>query len=244
MVQTEGVAAAAQPVGKEVVAPFVVAVAGGSCSGKSTVCRDILDGLSAKHGDRVHTLKLSLFYKDLSDQPTPNYDHPDSLDWDRIVSVVSDLKHRKAVSIPQNYDKKSSTPGPLVELEARDVILLDGIFALFHRELRALADLMIFVELDSDTRLARRVTRDMSRGRPLEDILMTYTNDVKPSFDEFIMPTKRFADVIIPRGSTNKVAISMLLQHIQAILDGAVDEKHLPSEESGRRNSASMARPH
>jgi len=202
--------------------PFMIGVSGGSASGKTTVCDKIL----SRFNDRVMIISLDSFYKPLSHNELDNvknynFDHPDAFDWELVINILKKLKKRKNVDIPQyDFNTHSRTENKTTVLGVMyDVIILEGIL-MFHNDLvRNFFDMKIFVDTDSDTRLARRVVRDMEhRGRSLESILHQYETFVKPSFDNYILPTKKFADIIIPRGGSNIVAIDLIEQHISSYL--------------------------
>jgi len=202
--------------------PFIIGVAGGTASGKTSVCEDILRKLE---NQRVVIVSQDAFYRSLESHELHNvrdynFDHPDSFDWPAIVTVLKGIKAGKGVEIPQysfisHTRLKETTP-----IYGIDVILFEGILAFYTQELRDLMDLKIFVDTDADTRLSRRVIRDINeRGRSLEGVLLQYERFVKPAFEDYILPTKKFADVIIPRGVDNQVGINLIVQHIRAKLD-------------------------
>jgi len=159
-----------------------------------------------------------------------NFDHPAAFDWNLIESTLRDLGSGKAVRVPQyDFTTHSRIIGKGIEIYAVDIILFEGILALYQPELLKYMNIKIFVDTDSDVRLARRILRDTKqRGRDVEGILQQYQKFVKPAFDEYILPTKKYADVIIPRGADNKVAIDLIVQHIKTKLDEKAKEKHPP----------------
>jgi len=202
--------------------PFIIGVAGGTASGKTSVCEDILKKLE---NQRVVIISQDSFYKSLEQNVLDevhnyNFDHPVAFDWQTLESVISGLKAGKRMEIPQysfisHSRKKETTP-----IYGADVILFEGILAFYTQELRDAMDLKLFVDTDADTRLSRRVMRDINeRGRQLDGVLRQYERFVKPSFEDYILPTKKHADVIIPRGVDNQVAIKLIVQHIRAKLD-------------------------
>ena len=145
-----------------------------------------------------------------------NFDHPDAFDFDHIKATLALLRNGQAVDIPVYDFVTSSRMQAQTHIETSDVILFDGILALYDKDIRDLFDLKVFVDTDADTRLARRVRRDIvDRGRDVIQVLEQYERTVKPSFDSYIQPTKQYADVIIPRGADNVVAIDLLLQHVR-----------------------------
>merc|ERR1711963_81644 len=210
--------------------PFMIGVAGGTASGKSTVCekiRRLVVNEDAENGRQIITLSQDSFYRDLtakeSDQAKKgmfNFDHPDAFDHQLMVKCLKDIKECRSTQVPL-YDFKSNSriPNEFTVIHPSDVVLLEGILVFYHKEVRDLFDMKLFVDTDADTRLARRVLRDIEeRGRDLENVLFQYTNLVMPAFEEFCLHTKKHADVIIPRGADNAVAITLVAQHIQDII--------------------------
>ncbi|XP_057983209.1 uridine kinase-like protein 5 isoform X1 [Malania oleifera] len=201
--------------------PFVIGVAGGTASGKTTVCNMIIAQL---HDQRVILVNQDSFYHSLSDEQIGkvneyNFDHPDAFNTELLLSCMEKLKHGQAVSIP-NYDFKSHKSTELSrQVNPSDVIILEGILVLQDPRVRNLMNMKIFVDTDSDVRLARRIQRDtVERGRNIQNVLDQYAKFVKPSFEEFILPSKKYADIIIPRGGENDVAIDLIVQHIHTKL--------------------------
>ncbi|GAB1599096.1 uridine-cytidine kinase 2-like [Argonauta hians] len=208
--------------------PFIIGIAGGTASGKSSVCSKIIDQLKDLDSDgrQVVVISQDAFYRDLNEEEKKkavkgefNFDHPDAFDYNRMLQTMKDLAASKPIVIPRyNYITCSKEENGDV-LEQPDVIFMEGILTFYFKEVRDLFHMKLFVDTDADTRLARRVSRDVQlRGRDLEHILNQYTSLVKPSFEEFCLPTKKYADVIIPRGSDNTVAIDLIVQHIQELL--------------------------
>ncbi|XP_078502308.1 uridine-cytidine kinase 1 [Lissotriton helveticus] len=211
--------------------PFLIGVSGGTASGKSTVCEKIMELLGQNEVDhrqrKVVILSQDCFYKVLTPEQQAkalkgqyNFDHPDAFDNDLLLTTLRAILAGQAVDVP-TYDfvTHSRLPQTTVAYPA-DVLLFEGILVFYSQEIRDLFQLKLFVDTDSDVRLSRRVLRDMRRGRDLEHILTQYTSFVKPAFEEFCLPTKKYADVIIPRGVDNMVAINLIVQHIQDILSG------------------------
>ncbi|KAH6774392.1 uridine like 5 [Perilla frutescens var. hirtella] len=201
--------------------PFIIGVAGGTASGKTTVCDMIISQL---HDQRVILINQDAFYRSLNGEQLKkvgeyNFDHPDAFDTELLLSCMEKIKHGSVVTIP-NYDfktHKSIEPGRVVN--PCDVIILEGILVLHDSRVRDLMNMKIFVDTDSDVRLGRRIQRDtVERGRNVENVLDQYAKFVKPSFDEFILPSMKHADVIIPRGADNEVAIDLIVQHIRTKL--------------------------
>jgi len=200
--------------------PFVIGVAGGTSSGKTTVCHKIVEELNIPW---AVLLSQDSFYKVLNQEEIEraeraeyNFDHPDSFDYELLVDTLARLKKGQRVQVPI-YDfvthsrRKSSTV-----VYGADVILFEGILAFYDKRLLDLMDLKIFVDADSDIRLARRLRRDITfRGRDIHSVIKQYRDFVKPSFDEYIAPTQTKADIIIPNGEDSTVAIDLIVQHIK-----------------------------
>ncbi|KAL9380825.1 hypothetical protein Peur_026482 [Populus x canadensis] len=216
-VQSNGLISAPDPPQQ----PFVIGVAGGTASGKTTVCNMIISQL---HDQRVVLVNQDSFYHSLSDSTLAqvydyNFDHPDAFNTELLLSCMEKLKNGRAVDIP-NYDFQTHKRiGPGWKVNPSDIIILEGILVLHDPRVRDLMNMKIFVDTDSDLRLARRIQLDtVERGRNIQNVLDQYARSVKPSFEEFILPSKKYADVIIPRGGDNDVAIDLIIQHIRAKL--------------------------
>ncbi|XP_015576188.1 uridine kinase-like protein 5 isoform X2 [Ricinus communis] len=201
--------------------PFVIGVAGGTASGKTTVCNLIISQL---HDQGVLLINQDSFYHSLNDEQLAkvheyNFDHPDSFHTELLLSCMEKLKQGQPVIIP-SYDFKShKSTGPGLKVNPSDVIIIEGILVLHDPRVRDLMNMKIFVDTDSDLRLARRIQRDtVERGRNIQNVLDQYARFVKPSFEEFILPSKKHADIIIPWGGDNDVAIDLIVQHIQTKL--------------------------
>lgn len=215
----------------EVKTPFLIGVAGGTASGKSTVCKRIMEKLGQVDMDqkqrKVVCISQDCFYRELTrseiaraEKGQFNFDHPDAFNDALMRETLEDLLAGRIVHIP-TYDYKNHTlrKDNMQTIYPVDVVLFEGILIFYFPEVRNLFHMKLFVDTDSDTRLARRVPRDINeRGRDLEQVLSQYMNFVKPAFEEFCSPTKKFADVIIPRGADNTVAIDLIVQHIRDIL--------------------------
>ncbi|XP_040338619.1 uridine-cytidine kinase 1 isoform X2 [Herpailurus yagouaroundi] len=217
--------------------PFLIGVSGGTASGKSTVCEKIMELLGQNEVDhrqrKLVILSQDRFYKVLTAEQKAkalkgqyNFDHPDAFDNDLMHRTLKNIVEGKTVEVP-TYDfvTHSRLPETTVVYPA-DVVLFEGILVFYSQEVRDMFHLRLFVDTDSDVRLSRRVLRDVHRGRDLEQILTQYTTFVKPAFEEFCLPTKKYADVIIPRGVDNMVAINLIVQHIQDILSGDICKWH------------------
>jgi uridine kinase len=201
--------------------PIIVGVAGGSGSGKTTIVDRIVERLGS---DRATCIQHDSYYIDRGDlapedRAVINYDHPDALETDLLVRHLQDLSNGEAVDIPvydfRNHVRTSAT----VKTESRGVILLEGILILVDKTLRDLMDIKVFVDTDADLRLIRRMERDIkARGRTLDAVVTQYMRTVRPMHLEFVEPSKRFADVIVPEGGYNEVAVDMLFTKIDSIL--------------------------
>ena len=202
------------------MSPFVIGVAGGSGSGKTTVVRRIVDSLGPEH---VTRLDHDRYYRDrndlrLEERASLNYDHPDSLETDLLVGHVRELRAGRAVSVPR-YDFTRHARLPETEtFQPRRALIVEGILVLTDAALRALMDVKVFVDTDSDTRFIRRLQRDVAeRGRTMDSVIEQYQTTVKPMHLEFVEPSKRYADVIIPLGGHNTVAVDLLLTMLRSL---------------------------
>lgn len=209
--------------------PILIGIAGGSGSGKTTVTRKLIDRL---HLDDLIIIQHDSYYKDLSTfrgKPVSeiNFDHPSSLDTPLLAKHLKSLKNHRPIKKPI-YD--FTTYERLKEkeiIQPRSVIILEGILIFVPKELRDLMDIKIFVDTDADERLLRRLRRDITeRGRSLESVMEQYTQTVKPMHLEFVEPSKIWADVIIPKGGENRVAIAMIASRIRSILNGDHERTH------------------
>lgn len=200
---------------------LIVGIAGGTGSGKTTLVRKLLELLE---GRSVVVIEQDAYYKDQSQIPMEerrriNYDHPDSLDNDLLVSHLMALRAGEAIEKPV-YDFTTCTrTGETVPLEPADVIIVEGILVLENPRLRALMDLKLFVDTDPDVRFIRRLERDLvERGRTIESVIGQYLETVRPMHLEFVEPSKRHADVIIPEGGFNEAALNMIAARLEYIL--------------------------
>jgi uridine kinase len=202
------------------VHPFVIGVAGGSGSGKTTVVRRIVDSLGA---EQVSLLEHDKYYRDypglrLEERAALNYDHPDSLETDLLVQHVRTLRDGGEVDVPSYDFARYTRRAETTTVTPRRAIIVEGILIFTDQELRRLLDVKVFVDTDDDTRFIRRLQRDIAeRGRTVESVIDQYLKTVKPMHLEFVEPSKRYADVIIPQGGHNTVAIDMLLTMIRSI---------------------------
>lgn len=200
---------------------LVIGIAGGSGSGKTTVVNAIVKQLDK----RVAVISQDSYYKDSSDltdeeKRRHNFDHPDSIDWELLCSQLKDLKNGTAIDQPvYSYISCTRSKTETVRVEPADVIIIEGILIFTCEELREQMDIKIFVDADDDDRLMRVMERDISeRGKDVHWVIERYNRTVKPMFLQFIEPSKRFADIIIPQGGHNKVAVRI----ISAIVEKAL----------------------
>ncbi|GMA51091.1 uridine kinase [Alicyclobacillus contaminans] len=201
---------------------LMVGIAGGTGSGKTTVANAIVESLGA---DRVTLISQDAYYKDLSDltfeeRQHLNYDHPDAFDNDLLLEHLHQLRKGQPIQLPI-YDFALHARVPdTVRVEHRPVVVLEGIHVLVDERIRRALDIKVFVHTDPDVRVLRRMMRDIKdRGRTLDSVYEQYLTTVKPMHDAFIEPSKRYADLIIPEGGENKIAISLLTTRIQHFLE-------------------------
>lgn len=203
---------------------IIIGIAGGTGSGKTTVVRKIVNSLAP---GEVVLLPQDSYYKDSSHVPAElrqqiNFDHPDAFDWPLLLQHIQMLKEGKSIEQPVYHYQTSSRLAETIHVEPRPVIIIEGILALCDPDLRNMMDLKIFVDADPDERLIRVIQRDVvERGRTAEAVMERYTRVLKPMHQQFIEPTKRYADLIIPEGGNNEIAIHILKMYI---------EKHLHHE--------------
>ncbi|HLU23073.1 uridine kinase [Lederbergia graminis] len=202
--------------------PVIIGVAGGSGSGKTSVTKTINN--TFKHHSIV-VIEQDYYYKDQSDLPfeerlETNYDHPLAFDNDLLISHIEKLLNYEAIEKPV-YDYANHTRSTkTIHVEPKDVIIIEGILVLEDERLRNLMDIKLFVDTDADIRIIRRMQRDIKdRGRSMESVISQYMNVVRPMHNQFIEPTKRYADVIIPEGGQNHVAIDLVATKIKTILE-------------------------
>jgi uridine kinase len=202
--------------------PFLIGVAGGTASGKTTVCDLIMQNLQEQ---RVVLIAQDSFYRPLTayeheNVGAYNFDHPDAIDTKYLVEVLQKLMLRQSVDIPVYDFVTHSRSDEKIHIESGDVIIIEGILVLAMEEIRAMCHMKVFVDTDDDLRLARRLKRDtVDRGRSVDGVITQYTTFVKPMFDTFVSPSKKYADVIIPWAQgENTVAIDLIVQHIRTKL--------------------------
>jgi uridine kinase len=215
--------------------PLIIGIAGGSGSGKSTVARNVAELLTTSS---VAFIDMDAYYKNfaslaLDERRRLNWDHPDAFDYDLLCSHLEALSKRTAIDKPE-YDfvthLRHDSP---TRVEPADVIVIDGILLFVDDRVRQLCDVKVFVDADADIRLIRRIERDTHvRGRPLDEIIEQYLSSVQPMHLQFVEPSKRYADVIVPRGGHNAIAIEMIVAKIQRRLQrgtGVPEARQTPS---------------
>lgn len=201
--------------------PILIGITGGTGSGKSTVSKKIFKTVPEKD---IVIIEQDSYYKDQSklsynERVKTNYDHPSAFDNELLVEHLKQLMAGEAIEKPiydfEMHNRKKET----IKVEAKQIIILEGILILFEKEIRDLLDIKIFVDTDSDVRVIRRILRDIrDRGRTLDSVILQYMETVRPAHLQFIDPSKRYADIIIPEGGYNKVAIDLIVQKIKSIL--------------------------
>ena len=198
---------------------LIIGIAGGSGSGKTTVVREIQRRMQPH--ENVVVIPQDSYYKDqghlsMEERQALNFDHPDSIDWDLLVEQLRELKEGRAIDQP-TYSYITCTRQPeTVHVEPADIIIVEGILIFTCKKLMEELDIKVFVDADDDDRLMRVITRDIvERGKTVEWVIDRYTKTVKPMYLQFIAPSKRYADIIVPQGGHNKVAINVLLSGIR-----------------------------
>lgn len=199
----------------------VIGVAGGTGSGKSTLVERLQEEF---RGSDVATMCHDYYYKSYphltyEERTKLNYDHPQAFDTDMMVEHLKTLKAGLPIRHPVYSFTEHNRTGDTVEVLPSRVIIVDGILIFENRELRELMDIKVYVDTDADIRLARRILRDVKkRGRTMDSVILQYINTVKPMHEEFVEPSKKYADVIIPEGGFNSVAVSMLIENINSLI--------------------------
>ncbi|MEZ3145160.1 uridine kinase [Halobaculum sp. MBLA0143] len=200
---------------------FVVGIAGGTGAGKTTVSRLIAESV----GESVTRIPMDNYYEDLShmdleERSKVNYDHPDAFEWDLMRDQLQQLLSGQSVEMPQYDFEIHNRKAEPETVEPTEVIILEGILSLYDDEINEMLDLRLYVETDADVRILRRIERDViDRGRDLEGVIEQYLSTVKPMHEQFIEPTKKAADLVIPEGA-NSVAINLLEEKLQAEVNG------------------------
>lgn len=205
----------------EIKKPIIIGVTGGSGSGKTSVSQAIYKQMAGKS---IMMLQQDTYYNDQTDMSMDerkqvNYDHPLAFDTDLLISDLTKLRNFKNIDMPVYNYAEFNRSEETIKTEAKDVIILEGIMILDDARLRDLMDIKVFVDTDDDIRIIRRIKRDMEeRGRSLDSIISQYLKTVKPMYHQFVEPTKRYADIIVPEGGENKVAIDLLSTKVKDIL--------------------------
>ena len=201
----------------------IIGIAGGTGSGKTTVVKRISKALPP-HCAAV--VPLDSYYNDTTgmtpeERKAINFDHPDAFDWKLLTEHIKKLKNGEAIEQPTYSYIESNRQKETIHVERKPVIIIEGIMALHHKKLRDMMDLKIFVDTDSDVRLIRNIRRDVvERGRTVEMVLDRYEKVLKPMHEQFIEPTKKFADLIVPWGGDNRTGIHILKTYIEGIVTG------------------------
>jgi len=190
--------------------PYLIGIGGGTGSGKTTIAEEIAAAVDSE----ITVLSLDSYYEDRSDVPPEdrgdiNFDHPDAVDWERAVADLRAVARSEAVAVPE-YDFETHARAGTETVDPEPIVVVEGIFALYHDAVVDLLDLAVYVQTDADVRVLRRLRRDIEeRGRTVEGVIDQYLSTVKPMHEQFVEPTKREADIIIPEGS-NPVAVDLL----------------------------------
>lgn len=203
---------------------LIIGIAGGSGSGKTTVVRAIKERL---RNEKAVVIPQDAYYKDSSDltdeeKRRQNFDHPDAIDWDLLCSHLEDLKRGKPIEQPvYSFISCSRSKTETKRVEPAEVIIIEGILIFTCQQLRDQLDIKVFVDADADDRLMRVIERDISeRGKDVHWVIERYSSTVKPMYLQFIEPSKRYADIIVPQGGHNKVAIKVIIATIEKALRG------------------------
>lgn len=201
---------------------IIIGIAGGTGSGKSTVVKKIVESLNK---DEVVVLPQDSYYKDSSHVPVNerqniNFDHPDAFEWSLLAEHIEKLKNGQSIEQPIYSYLTCTRQEETIHIEPREVVIIEGILALCDEQLRSMMDLKVFVDADADERLIRVIGRDIAeRGRTAEDVMKRYVNVLKPMHQQFIEPCKRYADLIVPEGGNNQIAIDILTMYIKKHLN-------------------------
>ena len=199
----------------------IIGIAGGTGSGKTTVVKKIVEALPPNY---VAVVPLDSYYNDttgLTDEERKaiNFEHPDAFDWKLLIEQVNELRHGRAVEQPTYSYLISNRLPETIHVEPKPVIIIEGIMTLINRKLRDMMDLKVFVDCDPDERLIRNIQRDtIDRGRTVSMVVDRYLKVLKPMHEQFIEPTKRHADIIIPQGGENERGISILCKYIEGLI--------------------------
>lgn len=200
----------------------IIGVAGGTGSGKSTLVKRLQEAFK---DEDVATICHDYYYKahpelTYEERTKLNYDHPKAFDTDMMVEHIKALKSNVPIEHPVYSFVEHNRTDETVTVKPSKVIIIDGILIFENKELRDLMDIKVYVDTDADIRLARRILRDVrERGRSMESVITQYTSTVKPMHEEFVEPSKKYADVIIPEGGFNSVAVTMLIHNIRSLIE-------------------------
>ncbi|HQZ32954.1 MAG TPA: uridine kinase [Ilumatobacteraceae bacterium] len=202
------------------VRPFMIGVAGGTCSGKTTVSERLAE---LAGNERLALLKLDSYYVSYDDQPfevreKANYDHPEAFDWQLLNDHLAALTHGSTVPVPIYDYTNHRRSGEVRMVPPANIVVVEGILVLYEPTLRDRFDLKVYIDTDADLRFIRRLQRDVAeRGRTMESIIGQYLESVRPAHEQFIEPSKRYADVIFPQGGMNAPAIDILLARVREL---------------------------
>lgn len=212
--------------------PILIGIAGGTGSGKSTVANEIYNALPK---ESIAKIEQDSYYKDQSElsyeeRIKTNYDHPDAFDTELLISHLEDLVRGKAIEKPIYDFEKCNRNSATVKVDSKDIIILEGFMILVEPRIREMLDIKLFVDTDADVRIMRRLQRDIKeRGRTIDSVIDQYLNVVRPMHLQFVEPTKRYADLIIPEGGYNKVAIDIMVVKVNEIVNNNNNLRHRAS---------------
>jgi uridine kinase len=215
---------------------MIIGISGGTGSGKTTVAEKIISSVGAEN---VNYLQQDAYYRNLGDMPLDlrhkvNYDHPDAFDTDLLMNHIEALQAGECIRQPIYDYATHSRSAETTHIDPRPVIIIEGILAFVDPQMRALMDMKIFVDTDADIRFVRRLDRDVhERGRSVESIISQYTTTVRPMHLQFVEPSKRYADIIIPEGGFNDVGIDLITGKIRSILALSNDTDRVPLHSDG-----------